>query len=198
MHPGVKRENPIHFYLHETEPENLARSLLFLTIISETQLTVRERMELFLDIYGNTLIRSRTASYLDEISVEISRLITEHRKGTSVLKDLIDFETLKFKERDEIEDIVNTWRLSIPFDIESMRDQRLRAYFKERYDVRKNLVDWDYHFHLKKFTKFVDREKYIKFRMTGVAFETRLSEGHSANRTMSSYVEGKKKKSGDS
>ena len=95
------------------------------------------------------MIRSRTAYYLDEISVEISRLITEHRKWTSVLKELIDFETLKFKERDEIEDIVNTWRLSIPFDIESMRDQRLRAYFKERYDVRKNLIDWDYHFHLK-------------------------------------------------
>jgi len=172
--------------------------LLFLTIICETQLSMRERTELFLDLYGNTLIRSRTAYYLDEIAVELSRLITEHRKCTSVLKELVDFETLKFKERDDVEDIINTWRLSVPFDIESMRDQRLRAYFKTRYDVRKNLLDWDYSFNIKKFTNFVDRERYIRFRMTGVAFETRLSEGHAPNRTMSSYIEGKKKKSGDS
>ncbi|CAI2366251.1 unnamed protein product [Moneuplotes crassus] len=198
LHPGTNRENPINIYIHETDPENLARDLLLLTIISETQLSFRERMELFTDLYGNTMIRSKTAQYLDDISVEVSRLITEHRKCKSVLMDLIDFDSLKFKERDEIEDIVNCWRLSVPFDIESLRDQRLRAYFKTRYDHRKNLIDWDYNFHIKKFTKFVDKDKYLKFRMTGVAFETRLADSKVSNRSMSSYVEGKKKKSGDS
>jgi dynein assembly factor 3 len=155
-------------------------------------------MELFVDLYGNTMIRSKTAHYLDEIAVELSRLITEHRKCKSVLMDIVDLETLKFKQRDDLEDIINTWRLSIPFDIESLRDQRVRAYFKTRYDARKNLVDWDYQFQIRKFTKFIDRENYIKFRMTGVAFETRLSEGAVPNRTMGSYIEGKKKRSGDS
>jgi dynein assembly factor 3 len=198
LHPGTKRENPINFYIHETDPENLARDLLFLTIICETQLSMTERMELFTDLYGNTMIRSKSAKYLDEIAVEISRLITEHRKCQSVLTDLINFETLKFKERDDIEDIVNTWRLSIPFDIESLRDQRLRAYYKKRYDVRKNLVDWDYNFNIKKFTNFIDKDKYIRWRLTGVAFEARLSEAMCPNRTMGSYVEGKKKVSRDS
>lgn len=198
LHPGTNRTNPINFYIHETDPENLCRDLLFLTIICETQMTFRERMELFVDLYGNTMIRSKTAHYLDEIAVELSRLITEHRKCKSVLMDIVDLETLKFKQRDDLEDIINTWRLSIPFDIESLRDQRVRAYFKTRYDARKNLVDWDYQFHIRKFTKFIDRENYIKFRMTGVAFETRLSEGAVPNRTMGSYIEGKKKRSGDS
>lgn len=157
-----------------------------------------ERTELFTDIYGNTMIRSKSAKYLDEIAVDISRLITEHRKCTSVLKDFINFETLKFKERDDVEDIVNTWRLSIPFDMESLRDQRLRAYFKKRYDHRKNLVDWDYNFNIKNFTSFIDKEKYVRWRMTGVAFESRLTEAMCPNRTMSSYIEGKKKRSGDS
>ena len=198
LNPTTKRENPIHFYIHESDYENLCRDLLFLTIICETQLSFRERKELFLDLYGNTMIRSRTADYLDDIAVELSRLITEHRKCKSVLMDIIDLETLKFKERDDCEDVINTWRKSIPFDIESMRDQRLRAYFKTRYDSRKNLVDWDYSFNIKKFTNFIDKHYYTRFRLVGIAFETRLSEGVASNRTMSSYIEGKKKKSGDS
>jgi dynein assembly factor 3 len=34
--------------------------------------------------------------------------------------------------------------------------------------------------------------------MTGIAFETRLSTGMTPNRTLSSFIPGKKKKSGDS
>jgi len=33
LHPGTQRKNPIHFYIHETDAENLCRDLLFLTII---------------------------------------------------------------------------------------------------------------------------------------------------------------------
>lgn len=32
----------------------------------------------------------------------------------------------------------------LEFDIVKLRDQRLRFMFKERYDYRANLVDWDY------------------------------------------------------
>lgn len=75
-------------------------------------------MELFLDLYGNVMIRDMTSEYLDQISVEISRLITEHPKGTSVLKSIIDFSHLKYQERDELEDVVKTWHSKFPFDIE--------------------------------------------------------------------------------
>lgn len=97
-----------------------------------------------------------------------------------------------------MEDNFNTWKKKISFDIEAMRDQRVRAYFKKRYDARKNLIDWDFSFNIKKFTNFVEKNNYTRFRMNGTAFETRLSEGVASNRTMSSYIEGKKKKSGDS
>ena len=59
-----------------------------------------------------------TSEYLDDISIEISRLITDHPKSTSVLKSIIDFEHLKYSEWDEIEDIVKTWHSKFPFDIE--------------------------------------------------------------------------------
>lgn len=54
------REKPINIYLHESTKENLARNILFLTLICETGLSHRERMELYLDLYGNTLIRDKT------------------------------------------------------------------------------------------------------------------------------------------
>lgn len=44
-------------YILERSKENIARCLLFLTILCETELSSRERMELFLDLYGNALIR---------------------------------------------------------------------------------------------------------------------------------------------
>jgi hypothetical protein len=35
------------------------------------------------------------------------------------------------------------------FDIETLRDHRLRGYYGDRYDARANLIDWDYHMRLK-------------------------------------------------
>ena len=171
---------------------------MLLTVMSETNLSYRERSELFLDLYGNISIRDKSAEYLDQITIELSRLITEHRKNSSPLTDLIDFDNLKYKERDELEETIKAWHSKHEFDIEDLRDQRLRYHFKERYDARKNLVDWDFTFGISKIAKVVSSQQYKEFRMTGQAFEFRLDQGVSANRTMSSYIEGKKKKSGDS
>jgi dynein assembly factor 3 len=65
------RKHPINIYYHETAKENLARLVLFLTLLCETGISQRERMEMFLDLYGNTLIRDRTVTYLNEISIEL-------------------------------------------------------------------------------------------------------------------------------
>ena len=40
--------------------------------------------------------------------------------------------------------------------------------------------------------------EYRDWRLTGIAFETRLTTNTIPNRTMSSFIPGKKKKSGDS
>jgi len=56
---------------------------------------------------------------------------------------------LKFKERDHLQEIFQSWDGRVPFDIEQLRDQRLRYHYKERYDYRLNLVDWDYQMFLK-------------------------------------------------
>jgi dynein assembly factor 3, axonemal len=138
------RTKPINFYIHEKQKENLGRLILFLTLVCETGISMRERMEMYLDLFGNCLIRDKTSSYLEGITHELIQLVTEHEKCTSMLKPIFDFSTLKFKERDELEDVLSGYLLAHKYDIESLRDQRMRAHFKERYDHRRNLVDWNY------------------------------------------------------
>lgn len=66
-----QRENPINFYIHEKDKENLARVILLMTIICETGISQRERSEIFLDLFGNSLIRDKTSEYLEEVSKEL-------------------------------------------------------------------------------------------------------------------------------
>ena len=101
---------------------------------------------------------------------------------------------MKFKDRDEIEDVFSSWLSAHPFDIEQLRDTRLRAHYGKRYDFRRNLVDWDYNFGVKDFAKKVNQLEYRQFRLSGVAFETRLANGTIPNRTLGSFVEGRKKR----
>jgi dynein assembly factor 3 len=105
---------------------------------------------------------------------------------------------MKFKERDEMEQAISSWLKIHPFDIEALRDQRLRAHFKTRYDFRKNGIDWDYSFSLKTFAKNIHKYEYTHWRMLGNAFDVRLASSKTANRTYGSYIEGKNKKSRDS
>jgi dynein assembly factor 3, axonemal len=107
-----------------------------------------------------------------------------------VLKPIIHFDNLKFKERDELEDVISSYYNVHPFDIEKMRDTRLRAFFGDRYDHRRNLIDWDYGFEIKPLCPFMHTEDYKTWRMTGLAFEIRLASNTVPNRTMGSYVPG--------
>ena len=49
-----------------------------------------------------------------------------------------------------------------------------------------------------KMAAHVNQREYKDWRLYGVAFETRLASNTNPNRTMSSFIPGKKKKSGDS
>ena len=85
------RKNPINIYVHDTHKENLARLVLYLTLLCETGISKRERMEMFLDFYGNVLMRDKSNQYLDEIAHELIQLVTEDSKCKSVIKDIINF-----------------------------------------------------------------------------------------------------------
>lgn len=144
-----ERSKQVNIFLHEKQKENLCRAILFLTISCECHLSQRERQELFLDLYGNCLLRDKTANYLESIVQELIQLVTEDDRCKSVLKEVVSLQYLEYEARDEMEDVLKTYLKRVPFDVEKLRDQRLRHHFAERYDFRKNACDWDYQFHLK-------------------------------------------------
>jgi len=186
----------VRFFLHEKEHEVLARHLLFLQIINNKALTVRERMEVFLSLYGNTLVRERDCSYVSEIAPELVELITEN--SAHPLAEKVDLSQLKFKDRDILQDIFKGWFKDVPFDVEALREQRCRGYYRARYDYRKNLMDYDYQNFIKEVAGIIHWFHYKQFGHTGVAFETRLASYSSPNRTLASYTEAMDRSKGSS
>jgi dynein assembly factor 3 len=88
--------------------------------------------------------------------------------------------------------IVEAWSKSLEFEVEKYRDQRLRYHYKERYDFRTNLIDWDYNTMILEFAPIIHYYHYREWRQTGVAYENRFSVYSNPNRTLSSYIPGKK------
>lgn len=69
---------------------------------------------------------------------------------------MISLKELKFKEKDELVEIFKSWTSKIPFKMQELRDQRLRYHYKDRYDFRTNLIDWDYTMNLKDYVKYAN------------------------------------------
>ena len=93
----------IEFYFHETNRELLARCLLLLHIIHETHLNFDERIELFLDLFGNAMIkysyqlfRERNARYLHGLREDLLNFIHDEKNIATPLKKFVDLKLLRF------------------------------------------------------------------------------------------------------
>lgn len=117
-----------------------------------------------MDLYGNCKLRDKTDAYLQGVVNELIQLVTEDERCQSVLKSIVTFDNMKFKERDGLEEVISSYYASHYYDIESYRDTRLRAHYKERYDVRKNMIDWDYSFYVKNVAPHINTKEYAGWR----------------------------------
>lgn len=77
---------------------------------------------MFLDLYGNTMIRDKTAEYLESRIKEYIQLVTEDDRCKSPLKSIVNFDNLRFKDRDDLEDIFSSYHKKHAFDMEKLRD----------------------------------------------------------------------------
>jgi len=187
-------QRPIHFWMHESVPEVLARDVLFLHLLNQRHLHPRQRTEMFLSIFGNTLIRELDESYIDSVVDELLAVVTESQEHG--MHELVDFSELKYRERDSVHDSIVAWRRSVPFDAEALRDQRCRGFYRSRFDYRVNLMDWNYQWNVKLVASIINWRHYKEFGLTGVAYEFRLDPYNKPNRTLANYVEGKSQTKG--
>ena len=180
----------INIYVVENNLELLARHLLLLGIALESKekLGLQAKCGLFLELFGNSLIRPQTSEYLQEKANEYIRMVT----NLDYMKEkfpLVDMSLLKFKERDMLEGVFKFWRNTDGrlFDISKCWDLRLRNYLAVRYDYRNNVYDWDYNMALHSKASIIRFQEYKIWRDQGVAFELREDASYEvANRSLAS------------
>eukprot|EP00644_Phytophthora_capsici_P007632 jgi/Phyca11/127785/e_gw1.72.87.1 len=186
---------PVHIYIFERAIEALARDLLLLQVALDADVPLRQRCNLFLEIFGNTRVQERTSAYIEEQAKMLVDLIYNER---GPLADLVDLSHLKMRTHDDLIDSFRSWFQSVQFDVDTLRDHRLRHYYEVRYDYRDNLIDWDYTMKLKKIenASVIHIRQYRNWRSSGVAFEFGDQTYTVPNRTMAAYTEAKKKHHG--
>ena len=108
----------INFYIWEKDNVNIARNILMTEIANNSELSFRERVELFFDVYWNTYVREKTAEYIDERISELDRLVTDPDRCKLGIKELWSFKDTKFKDRDDLVDHFRSWKSSVEFNLD--------------------------------------------------------------------------------
>ncbi|PFH37294.1 hypothetical protein BESB_037520 [Besnoitia besnoiti] len=180
------RGHRLHFFVHEDAPEVLARHLLLLDMVNDRTLSFREKTDTFLDVYANTRLLPKTVDYIRNRQPRLTDFVcSEHPHP---LDGLVDLTHLKHRQRDDIQEAMEAWHPAVKFDLEGLRDQRLRHFYGQRFDYKVNLMDWNYQMNLSPMVPIIHWRQYKRFALTGVAFEARLADHAEPNRTLSSYT----------
>lgn len=161
-----------HFYLYEPNLRTHCRHLFFIQWLLDSMFALEEleeRVLMFLDVYGNTLLRDMSAAQFRNVA---QRLIKSLEKDSGELAQLVDFGEMKHKERDFVEEQLRYWVTdSSSANLKDQWDHRVRQEMAERYDNRDNIIDWDFVFHLTEYTNLLKFPEYRTWRNTGIAFD---------------------------
>lgn len=199
--------------------EILARHLLLLYIFLDKTVPIRHRASILLEIYGNTMLSESTVDYLVKVTTDLFKLIEildsdydnciigEESDALEIMSDIIDLSFLKCKERDQLQTIFKSWsktqaqtrQSSLPdnhYNLSEYRDYRMRHFYGERYDFRKNIIDWDYQNYVKPIASIIHPKLFQKWRMDGIAYEFGDCQYKIPNITCATHTKGRDKAKG--
>lgn len=190
----MSKQRPIHFYLFETCTEILARELVLLQIILDFEVPIRQRANVFLEVFGNLKVQKRTSRYIEELGQRLRDCMIT---GKGLLSSVLDFGLLKYRDKDDLETAFKGYDRSYPYDLDNYYDHRQRALYEDRYDNRRALFDWDYHGTIKSRASIVHIKQYKEWRQSGIAFEFGDQTYTEPNKTLMTFTEGFIKKGSD-
>nr|CAD7587518.1 unnamed protein product [Timema genevievae] len=140
------------FHVMEGSLELMARQMMLLTVALEPSqvLGLHEKTRLFLDIYGNILVRPNSARYVADKATQLIHMVTDPDYRQARMP-LLKLDRLKYKERDYLENILKFWQKdgNNIFHPRAHWDSRLRRHLGTRYDSKEGIFDWDYHMRLR-------------------------------------------------
>eukprot|EP01039_Chlorochromonas_danica_P005549 gene5549-6111_t len=177
----------IHFYLLENPMEVLTRDLLLLEVFLDFELPIRQRANLFLEVYGNLFIQRRTSLYLENLAQRLRHFLA---KVTDIFCHILDLSLLNHRQRDELEACLKQYDRSEVVSMNDYFDHRKRGLYEDRYDSRKALVDWDYHQSIRPKASIIHIKQYKEWRETGIAYQFGDQSYTETNPTLLSYTEG--------
>ena len=109
---------------------------------------LEDRVAMYLEVFGNTLLRDITAALMKDVSKRALRSIGF---GEGILGRIVDFSSeMKSREKDFVEEQVKHWvKDTSVCHVQEHWTHRVRLEMAERYDNRDNIVDWDFNFGLR-------------------------------------------------
>ncbi|KAF0025364.1 hypothetical protein F2P81_022245 [Scophthalmus maximus] len=189
---GLRSEESLHVWVIENSMEVVARQLLllYLALVPQENMGFNEKTEVFLEVFGNSEIRSQTEETLRRAASQLSLCVTEAMETAA--HPCLNTTLLKFKERDELARIFKLWNPphspssssegSVPIVMSKVWDYRVRQHLGTRYDSRKGCFDWDLTMKLhEKGGGVINKQQYAQWRERGLAFEMREGVYQSTN-----------------
>ncbi|KAF7661200.1 hypothetical protein LDENG_00267090 [Lucifuga dentata] len=192
---GLQDKDSLHVWVIENSMEVVARQmlLLYLALIPQGSMGLNEKTEVFLELFGNSEMRSQTDATLKRAASQLSSSVTDTLETPA--HPCLDTTELKFKERDELVRIFKLWiqppssssssRHSAPISITKAWDCRVRQHLGTRYDSKKGCFDWDLTMKLhEKGCGIINNQQYARWRERGMAFEMREGAYEITNPTL--------------
>lgn len=113
---------PIHIYLIAPSAEAICRHLILLDIILDTDIPIRQRANTFLELYGNIKLQNKTEKLVDQKAKHLINFVT---KGLGRLATIVDLSQLKYKDKDNMENVFKSYSTNNRLDVDTLFDHRL-------------------------------------------------------------------------
>ena len=120
----TQKLRPLHFYLMESPIEVLARNLFLLEVLYDYEVPIRQRANVFLEIYGNCRVQGRTSRYIEQLGYQLRELVA---CSSGKLEGYMNFSLMRYRDKDELETALRNYSSAVEFDIDGLRDQRIRG-----------------------------------------------------------------------
>lgn len=175
MAKNYQHQVKLNFFIFEGCASLIARHMLLLSIVLEPpeSLTPMAKTHLFMDIYGNSLIRSTSIGYINSKVNHLIKCITDSTFNAE-MQPQFDFTQLRYIERDMLECVLKFWTNASDrngFDISRCWTERNRQTLRDRFDARHGVYDWDHQMRLKENgAQQICSQEYGHWRETGIAF----------------------------